>query len=657
MKSLSLIPFFLMGLLHIYSPALAQSDQSKIDSLQKLLQEEPHDSAKIDHYISLHRAFITEDTTQSMEYLQMAISLSEKIDDKERLCRAYLQLCNYSWKRGELQQAKNALNMVEQQLSFVVDAKINATFFMEQGIIHYSEGIYDEAVNSFFKAIPFYEALSDTIGVSKLYSNIGIAYWQLDALDQALEYYEKALQTGSDSEGRFLGNIGLIYRAKGDYDKALEYYLRSLEINKKNGFDRDVSINLQNIGVLHQNKEEYQLALKYFDEAHELSTSIEDKNGILYTNHAIASIHGKLGNYQEAIYRLDQSLQMAKNLHVKEEVKNIYLSLSETYEKMGEFLPALENRKFYETWKDSIANENHLNRIKELETRYETAKKNEEIAILTKTNEMQEAEAQRRATWNKVLTGGLILLAILGGLVLFILRQRFKNQQLVAAKNEEIKTARFKQQLSELEMKALRAQMNPHFIFNCMNSINRMILSEDGDNASRYLTKFSKLIRLMLENSENPIVSLEDELVMLESYIELESLRFKGKISYRISVDEDIDKEHTLIPSMVLQPFIENAIWHGLMHKDGEGFINITIKEEDDLLRCVIEDNGVGREKALELQAKTLLNHQSMGLQITEERLRLLNSRELQDLIRITDLKDKINQALGTRVDITIPIA
>ena len=108
---------------------------------------------------------------------------------------------------------------------------------------------------------------------------------------------------------------------------------------------------------------------------------------------------------------------------------------------------------------------------------------------------------------------------------------------------------------------------------------------------------------------------------------------------------------------MVLQPFIENAIWHGLMHKDGEGLINITIKEEDDVLRCMIEDNGVGREKALELQAKTLLNHQSMGLQITEERLRLLNSRELQDLIRITDLKDNVNRALGTRVDIRIPLA
>ena len=108
---------------------------------------------------------------------------------------------------------------------------------------------------------------------------------------------------------------------------------------------------------------------------------------------------------------------------------------------------------------------------------------------------------------------------------------------------------------------------------------------------------------------------------------------------------------------MVLQPFIENAIWHGLMHKDGEGLINVSISEDDDILRCVIEDNGVGREKALEMQEKSMLKNKSLGLKITEQRLRLLNRRELKDLIRITDLKDSMSRALGTRVDINIPIA
>jgi LytS/YehU family sensor histidine kinase len=323
---------------------------------------------------------------------------------------------------------------------------------------------------------------------------------------------------------------------------------------------------------------------------------------------------------------------------------------------MGKYRLSLENRKVFETWKDSIASENHLNQIKELEVKYETDKKNQQIALLTTERELQALEARQQATWKKALIGGILLITIIAGMVILMMRQRLKTQKVLAVKNEEIKTSHFRQKLSELEMKALRAQMNPHFIFNCMNAINRMILSRESDDASRYLTKFAKLIRLMLENSENPTVSLEDELSMLEAYIQLEAMRFKGKISYQISVDEAIDQENTDLPSMVLQPFIENAIWHGLMHKEGEGFIKISITEEEHVLKCVIEDNGIGREKALALNEKSVLKRKSMGLKITEERLRLLGKAGLQQLIRITDLKDALNHALGTRVDVTIPI-
>jgi sensor histidine kinase YesM len=215
-----------------------------------------------------------------------------------------------------------------------------------------------------------------------------------------------------------------------------------------------------------------------------------------------------------------------------------------------------------------------------------------------------------------------------------------------------------KREVSELEMKALRAQINPHFIFNSMNSINTMILEGDTEGASHYLSKFSKLIRLILENSENNSVSLQNELAMLESYIQLENLRFKGRIKYNIQVSETIDKENTTLPSMVLQPFIENAIWHGLMHKqsDVKGMINIAIAEEDDMLLCTIEDNGVGRDRAVKLEEKSILKTKSMGLQITENRLRLLNKNRPAKLIHIIDLKDSYDNASGTRVDIRIPL-
>jgi sensor histidine kinase YesM len=207
-------------------------------------------------------------------------------------------------------------------------------------------------------------------------------------------------------------------------------------------------------------------------------------------------------------------------------------------------------------------------------------------------------------------------------------------------------------------MKALRAQMNPHFLFNCMNSINTMILRDDNANASKYLTKFSKLVRLMLENSEKPKVTLQDELDMLNAYVVLESIRFKGKITYDLEVSKDIDKETTLIPSMILQPFVENAIWHGLLHTTKKtGKLSIKVSEKDDFLQCSILDNGVGREAALKLHKKATTKNKSMGIKITTDRLRLLAKEKIEQVVKIIDLKDDKNNSLGTQVDILIPIS
>ena len=260
---------------------------------------------------------------------------------------------------------------------------------------------------------------------------------------------------------------------------------------------------------------------------------------------------------------------------------------------------------------------------------------------------------------NNVIIGGLILILICAGLFAYVFWQKLKTRKLLENKDNELKEVNYRQQMSELEMKALRAQINPHFLFNCMNSINRMILDGANEQASVYLAKFSKLMRLILENAETSTVSLQNELTLLESYIQLESLRFKGKIDYKITVDENIDRDATYLPSMVLQPFVENAIWHGLLHKSTpeKGIIEITVKEENNRLYCAIQDNGVGREKAREFAEQSMLKTKSLGVKITEDRLRLLSKDGWEKLINIIDLKDSWNGALGTRVEIFIPIA
>jgi LytS/YehU family sensor histidine kinase len=202
-------------------------------------------------------------------------------------------------------------------------------------------------------------------------------------------------------------------------------------------------------------------------------------------------------------------------------------------------------------------------------------------------------------------------------------------------------------------MQALRAQMNPHFLFNCLNSINRFILKNETESASDYLTKFSKLIRMVLNNSKQKYITLNEELDCIELYIQLEQLRFKNSFRYKIKCEGDTDADDILVPSLLLQPFVENAIWHGLMYKEGAGNLDIHVLPKDEILECIITDNGVGRKAASEFENRSAAKYKSMGLQITKERIALLD-KEGEQSIEIEDLYESNGNANGTKVTLRI---
>lgn len=218
--------------------------------------------------------------------------------------------------------------------------------------------------------------------------------------------------------------------------------------------------------------------------------------------------------------------------------------------------------------------------------------------------------------------------------------------------------AEFEKQIAETEMSALRAQMNPHFIFNVLNSINRYILMNDGETASRYLTQFARLIRLVLENSKTAKVSLEADLEALKLYINMEKLRFLDKFDYKIRIEEDIDQKYTQIPPLLIQPYVENAIWHGLMQKEDGGMLIICLRmENENILYVSVEDNGIGRTNSALLKSKTALNHKSYGLQMTKDRISIVNKLYgIQTAVNIEDLYDDEGNPSGTRVTISIPV-
>ena len=194
--------------------------------------------------------------------------------------------------------------------------------------------------------------------------------------------------------------------------------------------------------------------------------------------------------------------------------------------------------------------------------------------------------------------------------------------------------------MADMEMQALRAQMNPHFIFNCLNSINRYIVKSDQATASLYLTRFAKLIRLILENSNAKNVILSNELEALKLYIEMEALRFDKKFNYKIIVADNVNPDSIEVPPLIIQPYVENAIWHGLLHKENGGQLNLSVTMlNENMLECIIEDNGVGRAKAKELKSKSATTRKSLGMKLTEGRISLLNKHtELNASVDIIDL-------------------
>jgi sensor histidine kinase YesM len=214
-------------------------------------------------------------------------------------------------------------------------------------------------------------------------------------------------------------------------------------------------------------------------------------------------------------------------------------------------------------------------------------------------------------------------------------------------------------EISKNELKALRAQINPHFIFNSLNSIQHFIVENNNDEATRYLNKFAKLFRMILNNSEKSTVTIREEIDMLTIYLDLESMRFQNKFEYEFILDEKIDPDYEEIPTMLLQPYIENAILHGLTPKKDKGKLTIKITSTGTFLICSIEDNGIGRKLSGELKTsqKASENHRSLGMKITQDRLTLLNSINNSELsMSITDLMNNKGEPAGTKVDIYIPI-
>ena len=635
-----LIIFFLFQVWGVFS---GNAQNKTIDSL-KLQLNNTEGEQKIRTLIGISYHYLRISVDSSLLYSEQILDYSKRTNNIRGVARGLLMMGNAYDEMGE---SKAALTKHLEALANFENLKDSAAMgitFNSLGIDYHNLGQYNKAIEQYKNANDIAKSFDDKYGLYYATNNIGTIYHDWKKFKPALEYYQKALDIANDLDdqtyiGISLQNVGVAYRKLGNNKKALEYLEQSLKVSQEIGDSKGIYNSHLNRGRIFERMGESDQAILSFKSALVAAEKMGNKSK---KAEALLNLVREYlrNNYLQNASRLAPRMELlmggVEETNLK---KDIYEALSEYYSKTGDFKNAYSNYLEFTALKDTLFNQDSRKEISEMQTLYELDKKEKEILI-------QNLKIEKQQNRLYYILSAIALLIILSSLLF----SRYKLKQ----KNFR---AELERKNIEIEQRLLRTQMNPHFIFNSLNSINSFISDSDPDSAQSFLSKFARLMRYILENSRKTMVPLKDEVNTLKLNMELEQLRFDNKFSFRINVEDSIDEEFTYIPPMLVQPFIENAILHGLAGKEKDGMIQVGFREKGKIMLCTIEDNGIGRKKAGEIKrGNGSKKHRSLGMQVTKERLDILSEKYGVDAsFEIIDLKDGEGKALGTKALLRIP--
>ncbi|WP_100613355.1 tetratricopeptide repeat-containing sensor histidine kinase [Confluentibacter citreus] len=582
--------------------------------------------------------------------------------------------------------AKKSLQFITDALAKSSSAKENAEVYDVIGDIYMYWKQYDLAVSNYkisiqnissnetklklAKAFQFNKNYQESIQTYNGISKRDLSTWQLVSLNEGLgdvnlltknykasiEFYKEGLKVAEANKisakiTDLNSKIGEAYSASGNNEAAKDYFSKSLKLaateNKKRAAEEKVKVadfqnNISNYSNEIQLRKE---ALKDIEKVGaEKETVLDNENALTpqKQNYKIGSALALQGDYQNAILFLEKSIAEADKKEDLIVQKDATRRLSDVHKDAGDFKKALSVYQEYVDLVDKVYIKKEQEISQSARFSKELAAKQNRIVSLESDRELSESKYQ--LTTEQTKRQQLVIYSLIGGVLLLLL--------MAFLMFKYIKQQRLANNL--LALKTLRSQMNPHFIFNALNSVNSFIASNDERTANKYLSDFSLLMRAVLENSEEDFIPLEKEIELLELYTKLEHFRFKDKFDYTIHIDENITIEDFVIPPMLLQPYIENAVWHGLRYKKSKGHLSISITQtKNDEITITIADNGIGREQSKALKTENQQKQNSKGMGNIKKRVSILNAMYKDKVdVFIEDYQDE--EDTGTKVVVTL---
>lgn len=596
-----------------YAYTNLQRAQELLKEQLEILQSYEHPDFLLNYHIN--QAIIENQLYNFREaeaHFLKAIDIIEDRGDVKQQVEIYIDYAGTCMNLEKMDEANQYLSRASRQLKNFPDDRLQARLICREGFmyLHYSD--YSKAIEMLLEADKMINAhsrtpdLKDYYFLTLVHSGLGKVYEQNNDREKSVKAYLKVVGMCETIGMRtrlswhYL-NVGTGFMGLGDQEGAEPYFRKAIDIQD------DISQLARasayaNLGYCYFDKKEYNEALELFDRAEHLYKENSEED--YYNFSVIESWRGRLyaetGKRKLAREHFALAFEYADQIEDYMQLSSVSKDIATFYAEEGDYKNAYEYQLLYDRMGEKYLEQVNERKQLELEIKYEAEKKKQETEML-------------------------------------------------------------KLEATKLQLKALRAQMNPHFMYNALNSIQNFITSNEITFAAKYLAKFARLMRQSLDYSDLEIISLEKEVEFLDDYLYInEKLRFEDSLKYTITIDDEIEEDILGVPTMIVQPYVENAIEHGLRTKKN-GLIQLNFKMlDEDTILCVIEDNGIGREKArqLQMQDAQYQNHRSKGTFVTEKRLQILhNSKEKGVFVETIDLKNPTTgEAIGTRVEIKIPI-